>query len=85
MGYAVAMRVHISLDDELVAQLDRRVGRRRRSAFIAQSLRRTLDDERRWEDIVAAVARVPDGEHAWDGDPASWVRAQRRGDERRVG
>lgn len=31
----------------------------------------SLDDERRWEDIEAAVARVPDGEHAWEGDPAS--------------
>ena len=79
------MRLHISLEDELVVQLDRMVGRRRRSAFIAETLRRALEDERRWQDIEAAVAALPDGGHEWDADPSSWVRAQRRGDERRVG
>ena len=79
------MRLHISLDDALVEQLDRMVGRRRRSAFIAETLRRVLEDERRWQDIEAAVAALPDEGHEWDTDPASWVRAQRRGDERRVG
>ena len=29
------MRLHIALDDELVAELDRRAGPRQRSAFIA--------------------------------------------------
>jgi hypothetical protein len=79
------MRLHISLDDALVEQLDRMVGRRRRSAFIAETLRRALEDERRWRDIETALAALPDEGHAWDADPASWVRAQRRGDERRVG
>jgi Arc/MetJ family transcription regulator len=79
------MRLHISLEDELVAELDRRVGRRRRSAFIAETLRHALEDERRWEDIEAALAALPDSGHEWDADPSSWVRAQRRGDERRVG
>jgi hypothetical protein len=81
----VAIRLHISLDEELVAQLDRRVGRRRRSAFIAETLRHALEDERRWQDIEAALAALPDTGHEWDTDPSSWVRAQRRGDERRVG
>jgi metal-responsive CopG/Arc/MetJ family transcriptional regulator len=79
------MRVHISLDEELVAELDQRVGRRQRSAFIAAMLRRALDDERRWEDIEAAVSALAEEGHDWDGDPAAWVRAQRRGDERRIG
>jgi metal-responsive CopG/Arc/MetJ family transcriptional regulator len=79
------MRLHISLEDDLVAQLDRRVGRRRRSAFIAETLRRALEDERRWRDIETAVAALADNGHEWDNDPSSWVRAQRRGDERRVG
>lgn len=79
------MRLHISLEDELVAELDRRVGRRRRSAFIAASLRRALDDARRWEDIEAALGTLEDAGHEWDDDPAAWVRAQRREDERRVG
>ena len=79
------MRVHISLDDELVQALDSRVGRRRRSAFIAVAVRRALDDERRWEEIEAAVGALGDSRHEWDVDPAGWVRAQRTADVRRVG
>jgi predicted transcriptional regulator len=81
----VAMRLHISLSDDLVAELDRRVGRRRRSAFIGQTVRQALDDERRWEDIEAALEAIPDTGHEWDDDPAAWVRAERAGDARRVG
>lgn len=83
--YRVAMRVHISLDDDLVAELDRRVGSRRRSGFIAEAVRRALDDARRWDEIEAAVGSIPDEGHEWDRDPAEWVRSGRRGDTRRVG
>ncbi|MFI5003663.1 MAG: hypothetical protein ACHQE6_01495 [Solirubrobacterales bacterium] len=79
------MRVHITLDDELVDQLDRRVGRRRRSAFISATVRMALDDERRWEDIEAGFGALAEREHDWDADPAGWVRAQRSGDLARVG
>jgi hypothetical protein len=79
------MRLHIALDDELVADLDRRVGPRRRSAFIAELIRRGLDDERRWDDIEAALGGLRDAGHDWDDDPAGWVRAQRRNDSRRAG
>jgi len=79
------MRLHISLDDSLVAELDRQVGRRRRSSYIAATLRHALEDERRWEAIEAAQAGVADHGHEWDADPAAWVRAQRRGDRARVG
>jgi predicted transcriptional regulator len=79
------MRVHINLDDELVAELDQRVGRRRRSGFIAALVRRALDDERRWDDIEAGLGVLADTGHAWDDDPSAWVREQRRGDARRSG
>ncbi|MEL7210998.1 MAG: hypothetical protein AAGK32_22665 [Actinomycetota bacterium] len=79
------MRVHIALDDDLVAELDRRAGPRRRSAFIVELIRRGLDDEQRWDDIEAALDTVADTGHEWDDDVAGWVRAQRRGDERRRG
>ncbi len=85
MGYTAHMRLHIALDDALVAELDQRVGPRRRSAFIAELVRRGLDDERRWDDIESALGELPDSGHDWDEDPAGWVRAQRRGDQRRVG
>ena len=79
------MRVHISLDERLVAQLDRRIGRRKRSAFIAETVRRALEDQRRWDDIVTSLGKIADAGHDWDRDPATWVRHQRRADTRRVG
>ena len=79
------MRLHIALDDELVADLDRRVGPRRRSSFIAELIRRGLDDERRWDDIETALGAIGDTGHEWDDDPARWVREQRQGDARRAG
>lgn len=79
------MRLHISLDDSLVEQLDRRVGKRRRSSFIGETVRRALEDERRWDDIEAGLGALSDTGHEWDEDPAEWVRAQRRSDPTRVG
>ncbi|MFN2470366.1 MAG: hypothetical protein ABR583_05135 [Gaiellaceae bacterium] len=79
------MRLHITLGDELVRQLDRRVGARRRSAYIARAVERALDEDRRWELLESAVGSIPDGGHEWDEDAGSWVRDQRRADERRVG
>lgn len=74
------MRLHITLDDDLVAEIDRRAGPRKRSAFIAQLVRHRLDHERRWDDLEAALGGISDTGHDWDGDPAEWVRRQRRGD-----
>ena len=79
------MRLHIQLEDDLVAEIDRRVGPRRRSGFIANAIRRALDDEQRWELIESAAGSISSTGHDWDDDPAAWVDAQRRGDERRVG
>jgi Arc/MetJ family transcription regulator len=79
------MRLHITLDDDVVAELDRRIGRGGRSAFITSAVKQALEDERRWELIESALGAIGDRGHAWDDDPAAWVRAQRRGDLRRVG
>ena len=79
------VRLHISLSDELVAELDRRVGPRRRSAFVAAAVASALEDERRWELVESAIGTVSDSGHEWDEDPADWVRRQRRADSGRVG
>jgi metal-responsive CopG/Arc/MetJ family transcriptional regulator len=81
----MAMRLDITLDEELVKQLDKLVGRRGRSAFIEETVRRALEDERRWEDIEASLGALSEQEHEWDGDPAEWVAVQRYGDRSRVG
>jgi hypothetical protein len=83
--YRRHMRVHITLSDALVAELDDRAGSRRRSAYIAEIIRRTLDDERRWDDLEQSLGSLPDEGHDWDDDPAEWVRRQRRSDDRRAG
>lgn len=81
----MAMRVHITLEDKLVRELDRRVGNRRRSSFIASAVAHALDDEHRWELIESTLGTIQNGGHAWDDDPEGWVHAQRHGDARRVG
>jgi len=80
----VAVRLHITLEDALVAELDRRVGTRGRSPFIAAAVRQALDDERRWELIEGALGSVEPKGHEWDEDAAAWVEAQRQ-DPRRLG
>ena len=79
------MRIHIALPDALVVELDRRAGSRRRSAFICELIQRGLDDERRWEDIEAALGGIEASGHEWDENPGEWVRRQRQGDDRRSG
>jgi Arc/MetJ family transcription regulator len=77
--------MHITLDDGLVRELDRRVGPRRRSSFVSTAVRQALEDERRWELIESAVGSIADEGHEWDQDPAAWVSEQRRLDAARVG
>jgi Arc/MetJ family transcription regulator len=81
----VGIRLHITLDDDVVRELDARVGPRRRSAFIVAALREALAEEWRTEQLEQAIGSIPDEGHEWDDDPAAWIRAQRRGDSRRVG
>jgi hypothetical protein len=79
------MRIHITLPDEIVADLDRRVGPRRRSGFIVHAVRAALENEHRWELVESAVGSIDSEGHEWDEDPAAWVRASRHADAARVG
>lgn len=84
MGYAVAMRLHISIADAVAAELDRLVGPRERSSFIERAVRRALEEHARDEALEAAFGAIDDTGHEWDDDPAGWVRSQ-RADDRRAG
>ena len=79
------MRLHITLADGLVRDLDRRVGPRRRSGFIARAVRLALEDEARWDLIESSLGSIDDDGHEWDADPAAWVHESRRADLGRVG
>src|SRR5205823_2246863 len=80
-----AMRVHITLPSKVVKDLDRRVGARRRSSFIAHAVEHALEDQQRWELIESSLGAIKDRGHEWDAGPARWVRGQRRADAKRVG
>jgi hypothetical protein len=79
------MRIHIVLPEEVVRDLDRRVGPRGRGAFIVRAVEQALGDEHRWELIESSLGSIVEGGHEWDEDPSAWVRRQRRLEERRVG
>lgn len=78
------MRVHISLDESLVKEVDELAGERGRSSFIEETVRQRLDRERRWRKVERAMGSISDTGHDWDEDPAKWVHQQRRLGERPV-
>lgn len=41
-----------------------------------------LDEERRWNEIEAALGAIGDHGHEWDEDPAAWVSRGRRENSR---
>ena len=61
------MRVHIDLDDALVAEVDEIAGHRQRSAFV----RAAIEQRRRWRLIEEAAGSIADTGHAWAADPAA--------------
>lgn len=79
------MRLHIEIDDALVAEVDRMAGPRRRSEFVRAAVAEALGRQRRWELIRSARGAISDEGHDWDADPAAWVKAQRHGDPRFTG
>ncbi len=79
------MRMHIELDDRLVAEVDALTGPRGRTAFVRTAIESALVAAQRRSDLEAAAGSLVDDEHDWDDDPAAWVRRQRRGDSRRAG
>jgi predicted transcriptional regulator len=78
------MRVHITLDEDVVGEIDEIAGPRGRSAFIERAVAERLERETRWRRIESSLGSIPDTGHAWDEDPAAWVREQRRRGERRL-
>ena len=73
------------MDEELLGRIDAVAGKRGRSRFVRDAVAAALEHADRLELILSARGAIPDRGHDWDDDPAAWVRAQRRGDRRRVG
>lgn len=85
MCHAMHMRMHIEIDDAIVAEIDRRAGERNRSNFIRRAITSALEESRRWEALESAAGSIAAKGHDWDRDTGRWVREQRHGDRRRVG
>jgi hypothetical protein len=88
-GYeAVLKRVHIMLDEGLVAQIDALAGTRGRNRYIAEALaERTRRDATRaaFEALKDDPDPLPAPPAAWDGmDAVEWVRQSRRPSEREL-
>ncbi len=82
----MCMRLHITLPDSLIKELDGIAGNRERSAFIRLAVEEAIDQERRWRSFKDAYGALVDVEHEWDSDPAGWVHDQRRSEkEKRIG
>ena len=79
------MRMHLELDDGVVAEIDTIAGPRRRSAFVRDAVLAAVDLHRRAGRLRQAAGILRDGGHEWDDDPVAWVRRQRTGDSQRVG
>lgn len=79
------MRMHIELDDAIVAEIDAIAGPRRRSAFVREAIVEAVERHNRAKHLREAAGMLRDSEHEWDDDPAAWVSRRRGGDPRRVG
>lgn len=79
------MRLHIEIEDALVAEVDRVAGPRRRSEFVRAAVADAVERRQRWKLIRSARGAIDDDGHEWDDDPAGWVHDQRHGDPRFTG
>ena len=79
------MRMHIEVDDDLMAMVDRIAGSRGRSAFVRTAIEQAIQSAARWSDLESAAGSIANEGHDWDPDAAGWVRDQRRADSRRAG
>ena len=85
MGYYWHMRLHVHVEDELIARVDAIAGKRGRSEFIRKAVRAAVEHRNRWDLIKQAAGSISDRGHDWDEDPAEWVTRGRREDPHRVG
>jgi metal-responsive CopG/Arc/MetJ family transcriptional regulator len=80
----ITKRTHVVLEEELVEDIDRLVGRRQRSSFLAEAAKKELMRRRQIEALRAAAGAWKDKEHReLKEGSAKWVRKMRQEGERR--
>ena len=71
----MCMRLHITLDEDLVKEIDEVAGKRGRSAFIRDSVAQEVDRRRRSAALDRAFGSIPDfGSHLGP----DWIGRERR-------
>ena len=75
------MRTHVSIPDTIIERIDRLVGPRRRSQFLAEAADEKLHREEMLAALAAAIRSMDDGGYPpeWDTSEsaAAWVRSLR--------
>ena len=82
-----AVRMHIVVPDDVIEEVDRLVGRRRRSAFFAEAARERLRRERLRETMKEAAGILKAKDYPeWETPQkvAAWVRKLRQQSNRRL-
>lgn len=80
----VGKRTHIVIPEDLVQAIDALVGKRGRSAFIAEAAQREVERRRLLEALKKTTGSWKDKNHPeLKRGAAAWVRKQRREDEPR--
>ena len=78
------LRAHITLPEDVIAELDQLVEKRHRSRFIAEAIRKELLLTRQKEALRLAAGSWKDKDHPeLRGGAAAWVRKLRRESEAR--
>ena len=78
-------RTHIVMPEQLVVRIDSLVGKRGRSAFLAQAAEKELMRQRQMRALEAAAGSWKDEDHPeLKRGAAQWVRKLRRGYDRRL-
>ena len=72
------MRIHITLDEELVKTIDGIAGKRGRSAFIRDAVAAEAERQRKMQSFWAAVEMPGEGVEPWM--TAEWIAEDRRRD-----
>lgn len=78
-------RTHVIIPEPLVEEIDRVVGKRGRSAFLAQAAEKELRRLRQIQALDGAAGGWKDKDHPeLDGGAARWVKSLRKESDRRL-
>ncbi len=77
-------RVHVVFSQDLIDEIDKLVGKRKRSAFMSEAARRKMISLRQLRALDQAIGAWKDEDHPeWQNGSSEWIRAMRQESESR--